>query len=99
MPNLRVLAIRWADTDQFPFVLETEVTDADGVRRSIVDKEPIFGGPELSLDTVLPTEILLECEVLTRTPDRVRITIDLPHGVLTSDGTADFDVHPDQLTD
>ncbi|MFK4087051.1 hypothetical protein ACI2LF_23285 [Kribbella sp. NPDC020789] len=99
MPSLRARAIRWIDTDQCPYILEAEFTDADGVRRLLVDKDVVFGGPELSLATIFPIEILAGCELLTRAGDRVRITVDRPYGIGTPDDNPEFEVYPDQLLD
>ncbi|MGW6782863.1 hypothetical protein [Streptomyces sp. NPDC054987] len=111
MLELRCEAVRWADEEPWPGVVEVQFTDAAGGRWSLFDKAPIFATMgELGPDTSYPVEVTVACAVAEGEDlagdgegedlagDGEGVTISTsPHGVTTPDGREEFTVRRDQL--
>ncbi|MDX3236989.1 hypothetical protein PV392_15150 [Streptomyces sp. ME03-5709C] len=100
MIPLRCLATRLVD-DDFPGWVEVTLIDAHDRAWTIIDKCPIFGGPDLGPDTTYPVEITVDCRVLDPLADLtaggvVKVCTD-PHSVAAIDGTDEFDIKTDHL--
>ncbi|MFE5724784.1 hypothetical protein [Streptomyces erythrochromogenes] len=100
--ELRCEAVRWADDEPWPGVVEVQFTDAAGQRWSLFDKAPIFAAMgELDPDTSYPVEVTVACAVAEGDglagDDEVVTISTSPHGVTTPDGHKEFTVRQDQL--
>ncbi|WP_431948216.1 hypothetical protein [Actinacidiphila sp. bgisy167] len=94
------MATRLTD-DDFPGWVEVTLTDAHDRAWTIIDKCPIFGGPDHGPDTTYPVEVTVDCRVLAPFTDLtaggvVKVSTD-PHSVAAVDGTDEFDVRTDDL--
>lgn len=91
--------MRWVSDDPVPGWVEVEFTDANGARRLLADKPPIFGGPDLRPDTPYPVDVLVACEILDPADEdgRVFITTERPWGTSTAEGLTEFVVLADQV--
>ncbi|MFE5860912.1 hypothetical protein ACFQ77_10170 [Streptomyces virginiae] len=100
--ELRCEAVRWADDEPWPGVVEVQFTDAAGRCWSLFDKAPIFVAMgELGPDTSYPVEVSVACAVAEGDglggDDEVVAISTSPHGVTTPDGHEEFTVRRDQL--
>ncbi|GFE20619.1 hypothetical protein [Streptomyces nigrescens] len=102
MVELRCEAVRWADDEPFPGVVEVQFTDAAGRCWSLFDKAPVFDSMgELGPDSTFPVEVAVTCVVAEGhglLEDEEAVTVSTsPHGVATFDGREEFTVRRDQL--
>lgn len=100
--ELRCEAVRWADDEPWPGVVEVQFTDAEGRRWSLFDKAPIFAATgELGPDTSYPVEVTVACAVAEDDglagDDQVVTVSTSPHGVTAPDGREEFTVRREQL--
>ncbi|WP_431955589.1 hypothetical protein [Nocardia lijiangensis] len=64
MASVKGMAVRWVSDDQ-PGVIEVELTDAEGIVHTLVDKWPIFGGAEdLGPDSVYPLPVDIDVDII-----------------------------------
>ena len=89
---LQAKAVQWVDTENWPWVVEVEFTDADGQVHSIVDKVPLFtfedGEPGPA--TTLPVPVLLDCTVLSSDRSGTVRRISVAHRSVSEEGRAEF---------
>ena len=108
MKELAVQIVRCDDNRNFPGWIECEFKDADGRRHLLIDKVPLFS-MDPSLDPLddnceFPQPAGVECEILDiwRDPlgrELVRITIDRPWHVESTEKLSEFVVLAAQLSD
>lgn len=91
-------AVRWADDEPFPGMVEVEFADADGRTWTFIDKAPVFDRDNiLGPDSHYPIELKLACTVVERRDDRVVISTAEPWGIETVEQQSTFTMHRDQL--
>jgi hypothetical protein len=99
---LQIQIVRFVDQG-FPGFVAGEFLDAHGKRHTVIDKIPVIGTPELWKDSHYPQPSSIQCEIV-ETPDeladrgQVRVNIDRPWGLETTDGSTEFVVHQSQVT-
>lgn len=90
--------VRWVDDEPLPGWVEVQVVDVHGVVWSLFDKPPVFGGGDLVRpDSAFPVDVRVDCEVVGRSGDVVRISTLRPWGTGTADGRVEFDVRAGQV--
>jgi hypothetical protein len=94
---LQAQAVRWVDTEGWPWVVEVSYTDANGQPHSIVDKNPQFTyeDDEPGPGTELPALVLLECTVVSQSTSGWQICVG--HRSVSDQGRAYFVVPPRAL--
>jgi hypothetical protein len=106
--ELAVQIIRCADDEHFPGWIECEFTDAESRRHIVIDKIPIFSMDPtldpLERNTKYPQPGGVACEILeawrdAQGRDLVRITIDRPWGVESTEKLSEFVVLATQLSE
>ncbi|SRR5216683_3635223 len=103
MMELAVQIVRFVDDEPQPGIVACEFVDADGHRHTLIDKVPICSGERLDANSAYPQPGAVRCEALARWQDTngrdvVRITIDLPDHVESSEGVSEFVVLSGQLS-
>lgn len=89
-------------SDDFPGFVECVLTDADGMRHSIVDKAPVFSVENLLAASSYPCAGVVACEVTAEWVDETgrrlaRVDTTRPWGIEATDGTTCFVVLSSQL--
>lgn len=100
--TLRCEAVRWVDDEPQPGLVEVVFTDADGHRRSLVDKVTVFDDADrISPHSPFPVPVDVRCEVISDAGESgtqvVTISTARPWGLETPDGHSEFRVLPQQL--
>lgn len=103
MPLLRLQIVRFVDESQ-PGWVAGVFTDAEGQEHTIIDKVPVIATSELWTDSQYPQPGFAACEVLQRLTDGrneavVRIDIDKPWRLTSTDGQSVFLVLASQLSE
>jgi hypothetical protein len=103
MMELAVQVVRFVSGDPQPGVVACEFVDAEGRRHTLIDKVPICCFEHLDAHSTYPQPGAVRCEVLARWRDdtgrdAVRVTIDLPDHVESSEGVSEFVVLSTQLS-
>jgi hypothetical protein len=108
MKELAVQIVRCVDDEHFPGWIECEFRDVESRRHAVVDKVPIFSmDPTLDPcdgNTKFPQPGGMACEVLDtwrdpRGRDLVRITIDRPWHLESTEKLSEFVVLATQLSE
>jgi len=104
MKQLDLKIVRCVDDEHFPGWLECEFVDIEGRSHSVIDKVPMFSLDPLDKNSCYPQPGLLYCEILKtwRDPLRrelVRITIDRPYHVESTEGLSEFVVLATQISE
>jgi len=103
MKELAIQIMRCVDDKHQPGWLECEFIDAEGRRHTLVDKVPIFSGAPLDSNSKYPQMGGVACEILNtwHDPGRelVRITINRPYHVESTDKLSEFVVLATQLSE
>ncbi len=108
MKELAVHIVRCVDGEHFPGWIECEFMDAESRRHTLVDKIPIFSMDPtldpLNHNTKYPQPGGVACEILDAWHDPegrelVRITIERPWGVESTEKLSEFVVLAKQLTE
>ncbi len=103
MLAVRVVITRFVSADQ-PGWVECCLTDAWYASWTIVEKVPVVTNEPLDAESVYPQPGLIACQFISQFCDdmgRRVVTINTrePWGVESSDGTTQFEVLPDHLTE
>jgi len=103
MIELAVQIVRFVDDEPQPGIVACEFIDANGHRHTLIDKVPMCSGERLDANSTYPQPGAVRCEALCRWHDAhgrdvVRITIDLPDHIESSEGASEFVVLSDQLS-
>jgi hypothetical protein len=98
---LKVQIVRYVD-DHFPGWVECEFFDAENYHHTIMEKVPVVSEEWFGPDSGYPQEGGLRCEILGRWRDvdgrdLVRITIEEPDHVETTEGVTEFVVLSSQV--
>ena len=93
--ELAVQIVRFVDDEPQPGIVACEFVDADGHRYTLIDKVPMCSGEHLDANSTYPQPGAVRCEALGRWRDAngrdvVRITIDLPDHIESSEGVSEF---------
>ena len=75
---------------KFPVWLECNLTDYDGTKHSIIEKVPVLTSVKISTKQ-LPSSLKIECTVIGSQGDQ--ITIELSHGIESTEGVRRFTVN------
>jgi hypothetical protein len=100
MDAVRCELIRWVNDHPQPGLVEVSVKDADGLKRTFVDKVAIFTSGHLSSATSFPIAGVIRCEVLaTRRDSRGQevVYVRLLDGFAATDEGPRMTVPRDQL--
>jgi hypothetical protein len=102
MCNLAVQIVRFVDEHQPGFVA-CEFSDAHGHKHTVIDKVPMFTVESLDSSSPYPLLGVARCEVLSRWRDDrgrelVRITLDRPDVLESTEGLTEFVVVAGQLS-
>jgi hypothetical protein len=77
-------------SQEFPSWLECKLTEFDGKEHLIVEKTPVLTSKEISTKDI-PSSLKIECNFICNEEDQV--TIDLLHGIESTEGVSRFTVH------
>ena len=104
MPAIPVLITRYVDDEPFPGLVECEFVDFFQTTRRFIDKAPVFSRAPLSRDSRYPSRGSIVCEVVSRhvasSGQRIaRVSTLKPHGIKAIDGSSEFDLLEEVLTD
>ncbi|WP_157172960.1 hypothetical protein [Nocardia exalbida] len=84
MASVKGMAVRWVADDQ-PGIIEVQLTDAEGVVHSLIDKLPIFDGTEdLGPGSTYPVPVEIEVD-LVEPIDGGNAVVDLRWGAVNTD--------------
>ena len=102
MPELLLKIVRFVD-DYQPGFVACEFTDSNGYLHTIIDKVPTFTSDYLESTSSYPRAGAARCEVLESFRDDtgralVRITIDRPDGIESTQGVSEFLVLESQVS-
>ena len=97
---MRVRAVRWANDEPFPGLVEVELIDVDDRQWTFIDKSAIFDRDGvLGPSAPYPISLTFARTVLERGDDRVVISTANPSAVESVEHESRFVVRPDQLAD
>jgi len=104
MRELAIQIVRCVNDKHQPGWVEGEFIDVEGRRHTLVDKVPIFSAAPLDSNSQYPQMGRVACEVLNIWHDQlqrelVRITIDRPYHVESTDKLSEFVVLATQLSE
>ena len=104
MIGVKVTILRYLSDDPQPGIVECQLEDANGNRRLFIEKTAIVSAANLDAKTSYPQPGIIACEVVRRSTEIanrkvVRISTELPWHVESVDGSTEFDVLPESLTD
>jgi hypothetical protein len=102
--GVKVTILRYTSDDHQPGIVECQLEDANRHRWLFIEKTAIVSTANLDAKTTYPQPGIIACEVVRRScenTDRevVRINTELPWHVESVDGSTEFDVLADSLTD
>jgi hypothetical protein len=103
MTSVRLQIVEWVNDDQPGFV-RCELRDAHGRMWSFLGKQPYFTDTWLDANSAYPQPGSLACEVLRQWRDETgrelaRIDTERPWDIEAEDGSMQFDVLQEDLTD
>jgi hypothetical protein len=87
--HIEVIVSQVASQD-FPIWLECKLKEFDGKEHLIVEKAPVLTSKEISTKDI-PSPLKIECNFIGNEGDQV--TIDLLHGIESTEGVSRFTVH------
>jgi len=99
--QLKLQILRYVD-DRFPGWVECEFIDAERHRHSLVEKVPLVSDELLEPEDTYPKSGTIRCEILEQWDDPngrelVRVTIERPDSVETTEGVSEFVVLSSQV--
>lgn len=100
MPKVKAKIVKWISDEPQPGIVETQIEDAEGKVWVISDKASVVSAEEITAETQLPVDTLLECEVLNKNNDSKTARISLkPWGLETVNGIDEFTINQTTLVD
>jgi hypothetical protein len=101
MTELAVQIVKFVADEPQPGIVSCEFVDAEGDPHTLTDKVPMCSSEHLDAQSTYPRPGAVRCEVLARWRnsgrDVVRIKIDLPDHIESSEGLSEFVVLSTQL--
>jgi len=100
--GIKVTITRYLGDEPQPGIVECQLVDAYGCLWSFVEKSAIVSAGLLHALTAYPQPGMIACEVVerSRNPEGrevLRISTEQPYGVMSVDGTAEFDVFAESV--
>lgn len=104
MLGVKVTILRYISDDPQPGIVECELEDANGKQWLFIEKTAIVSAANLDANTIYPQPGIIGCEVVRRSRESanrevVRINTERPWLVESVDGSTEFDVLAESLTD
>ncbi len=101
--ELAVQIVRFVDDEPQPGIVSCEFVDAEGRRHTLIDKVPGFSTEALDAHSPYPQAGSVSCEALAKWQnaagrDLVRITINVPWHIESTEGVSEFVVLSAQLS-
>lgn len=96
MGTLKINIIAYVD-DWYPGWVKCIFKDANNKEWSFIEKVPVVTVENLTAGSKYPIEGYVECEILNKSSEIVKINLSNPLGIQTEDGRTIFEVHENQI--